>query len=40
MGNITQGGVSRLCAIGIKLIQEDEKYRNIAHDFIENFKAS
>lgn len=34
LGNITNAGVSRLSSIGLKLIDEDERYRNVIKEFI------
>lgn len=34
IGNITQSHVSRLCARGLKIISEDDRYKNIINDFL------
>jgi REP element-mobilizing transposase RayT len=39
LGNITQARVSALCSKGIKLIQGDERYRNMMYGLIDRFKA-
>lgn len=39
LGNITQSRVSKLCSIGYKLMEEDEKYKNILYEFIQEYAA-
>jgi putative transposase len=39
LNNITQSRVSKLCSIGLKLIETEEKYRNIFEKFIEKYAA-
>jgi hypothetical protein len=34
LGNITQAWVSRLCSMGVNLIETNEKYRSIVENFI------
>lgn len=37
LGNITQGRVSKLCSIGLKIMNENQKYKNIIIGFIEAY---
>jgi REP element-mobilizing transposase RayT len=39
LGNITQSRVSKLCSIGYKLMDEDERYKNILYEFIMQYAA-
>jgi hypothetical protein len=39
LGNITQSRVSKLCSIGYKLMDEDERYKNILNEFITQYAA-
>ncbi|MDF2673159.1 MAG: hypothetical protein K0R09_1424, partial [Clostridiales bacterium] len=39
LGNITQSRVSKLCSIGYKLMDEDERYKNILNEFIMEYSA-
>lgn len=39
LGNITIAGVSRLSSIGLRLIDEDERYRNVVKEFITAYAA-
>jgi len=39
LGNISQGRVSDLCAMGVSIIENDEHYRNIVSDFISSYSA-
>lgn len=39
LGNITQSRVSKLCSIGYKLMNEDERYKNILYEFIAQYSA-
>jgi putative transposase len=40
LGNITVGRVSKLCSIGLQLIDEKENYRYLIKHFIDNHKVS
>ena len=39
IGNISQGRVSKLCSLGIKIIDEKDKYRNVINSFIRLYSA-
>jgi putative transposase len=39
LNNITQLRISKLCSIGLKLIETEEKYKNIFDKFIEKHTA-
>jgi hypothetical protein len=39
LGNITQSHASRLCNMGLKLMKEKKKYKNIVRDFIDRKAA-
>jgi hypothetical protein len=39
LGNITQSHASRLCNMGLKLMKENRKYKNIVRDFIDRKAA-
>lgn len=39
LGNITQSRVSKLCSIRFKLMDEDERYKNILNEFITQYPA-
>lgn len=40
LGNITQSRVSKLCAMGLEVIDKEEKYKDIIPEFIEKYKAA
>jgi len=37
LGNITQSRISKLCSIGYKLVDDDERYKNILYEFIRQY---
>ena len=39
LGNITQSRVSKLCSIGYRLMDEEERYKNILYEFIASYSA-
>lgn len=40
LGNITEARVSKLCSIGLELIEQEEKYKNLIPEFIGKYKAA
>lgn len=40
LGNITQARASKLCAIGVEALDNSERYRVMATEFMEKYKAS
>lgn len=40
MGNITQSRASRLCSIGVEALEVNERYRVMAEEFMEKYKAA
>ncbi|KPU45142.1 transposase IS200 like protein [Oxobacter pfennigii] len=40
IGNVTQSRVSKLCSIGVDLLQSNDKYRSIMNDIFENCKTA
>jgi chromosomal replication initiation ATPase DnaA len=40
LGNITQSRVSKLCSMGLCLINKNDKYKGMIEEFLERYKAA